>query len=89
MDLFTGLREEELYYIHDRETCYKELGCKCNNLHSINIDRNTGITIIDEVPLLKRQLTRFNYNTLGGLVKGFIAGKITQVKEDQQIELIQ
>jgi hypothetical protein len=46
MGLFTGLREEELYYIHDRETCYNELGCKCNNLHPINIDGNTGITII-------------------------------------------
>ena len=44
MGLFTGLREEELYYIHDRETCYNELGCKCNNLHPINI--NCGVTII-------------------------------------------
>jgi hypothetical protein len=24
--LFTGPREEELYYIHDRETCHNELG---------------------------------------------------------------
>ncbi|MGC2680620.1 MAG: hypothetical protein WA323_02050 [Candidatus Nitrosopolaris sp.] len=46
MGLFTGLREEELYYIHDRETCNNELGCKCNNLHPINVDRSTGITII-------------------------------------------
>ena len=46
MGLFTGLREEELYYIHDKEICCNELGCKCNNLHPINIDRNTGITII-------------------------------------------
>ena len=46
MSLFTGLREEELYYIHDKEICCNELGCKCNNLHPINIDRNTGITII-------------------------------------------
>jgi hypothetical protein len=46
MGLFTGLREEELYYIHDKEICRNELGCKCNNLHPINIDRNTGITII-------------------------------------------
>jgi hypothetical protein len=46
MGLFTGLREEELYYIHGREICYNELGCKCNNLHPINIDRSSGITII-------------------------------------------
>jgi intergrase/recombinase len=39
MGLFTGLREEELYYIHDKEICF-------NELHPINIDRNTGITII-------------------------------------------
>jgi hypothetical protein len=46
MGLFTGLREEELYYIHDRAICYNELGCKCNNLHPINIDRSSAITII-------------------------------------------
>ncbi len=40
------MREEELYYIHDKEICRNELGCKCNNLHPINIDHNTGITII-------------------------------------------
>jgi hypothetical protein len=42
--LFTGLREEELYYIHDREMCDNELGCKCKNLHPINLDN--GMTII-------------------------------------------
>lgn len=45
MGLFTGLREEELYYIHDKEICNNELGCKCNNLHPIEVD-NFGITII-------------------------------------------
>jgi Archaeal phage integrase len=43
--LFTGLREEELYYIHDKGICNNELGCKCSNLHPIKID-NTNITII-------------------------------------------
>jgi hypothetical protein len=38
--------------------------------------------------LLNRQPARFNYNTLGDLVKGLIAGKITQVTEDQQIEIM-
>lgn len=37
--LFTGLREEELYYIHDRELCDNELGCKCKNIHPINLDK--------------------------------------------------
>jgi hypothetical protein len=42
--LFTGLREEELYYIHDKEICNNELGCRCKNLHPINLDN--GMTII-------------------------------------------
>src|SRR5205823_6987846 len=45
MGLFTGLREEELYYIHDKEICSNELGCKCDNLHPVKID-NSNITII-------------------------------------------
>ena len=43
---------------------------------------------IGELPLLNRQLARFNYNTLGDLVRGVIAGKITQVTEDEQIEIM-
>jgi hypothetical protein len=39
--LFTGLREEELYYIHDKELCNNE----CKNLHPINLDN--GMTIIE------------------------------------------
>jgi hypothetical protein len=27
MGLFTGLREDDLYYIHDKEICNNELGC--------------------------------------------------------------
>ena len=38
--------------------------------------------------VLNRQLARFNYNTLGGLVRGVNAGKISQVTEDQQIEIM-
>jgi integrase-like protein len=43
--LFTGLREEELYYIHNKESCNNELGCKCNNIHPMKIE-NSGITIV-------------------------------------------
>jgi hypothetical protein len=43
--LFTGLREEELYYVHDKQICKNELGCKCNNIHPIEVD-NFGITIV-------------------------------------------
>ena len=42
--LFTGLREDELYYIHDKEICNNELGCKCKNLHPIQLDN--GMTIV-------------------------------------------
>jgi intergrase/recombinase len=41
-----------------------------------------------ELAVLNRQLSRLNYNTLGDLVKGLIAGKITQVTEDEQIEIM-
>ena len=42
--LFTGLREDELYYIHDKEICNNELGCKCKNIHPIQLDN--GMTIV-------------------------------------------
>jgi hypothetical protein len=43
---------------------------------------------VGDLPLLNRQLERFSYNTLGDLVKGLIAGKIAQVTEDQQIDIM-
>ena len=51
--------------------------------------KTIGVKVrVGELPLLNRQLARFNYNTLGDLVKGLIAGIITQVTEDQQIEIM-
>jgi hypothetical protein len=51
--------------------------------------KTIGVKVrIGELPLLNRQLARFNYNTLGDLVRGVIAGKITQVTEDEQIEIM-
>jgi hypothetical protein len=51
--------------------------------------KTIGVKVrVGELPLLNRQLARFNYNTLGDLVKGLIAGKITQVTEDEQIEIM-
>jgi hypothetical protein len=43
MGIFTGLREEELYYIHDRNICKNELGCKCDDLHPVNIDDSISV----------------------------------------------
>ena len=51
--------------------------------------KTIGVKVrVGELPLLNRQLARFNYDTLGDLAKGLIAGKITQVTEDQQIEIM-
>ena len=41
-----------------------------------------------ELPVLNRQLIRLNYDTLGNLVKDLMAGKLTQVTEDQQIDIM-
>ena len=52
--LFTGLREEELYYLHDKEICNNELGCKCKNLHPISLDNGTTIIGINWVRANKK-----------------------------------
>ena len=41
-----------------------------------------------ELPLLNIQLDRINYTTLGDLVKDLIAGKISRITEDQQIDIM-
>lgn len=43
MGIFTGLREEELYYIHDRNICKNELGCKCDDIHPVNMDNRISV----------------------------------------------
>lgn len=52
--LFTGLREEELYYIYNKEICDNELGCKCNNLHVINLDNQMTIIGINWIRANKK-----------------------------------
>ena len=42
--LFTGLREEEIIYIHYKEICNSLGGCKCERLHVIN--EPNGMTIV-------------------------------------------
>jgi hypothetical protein len=41
-----------------------------------------------ELPLLNKQLDRLNYVTLGDLVKDLMAGKLTRLTDDQQIEIM-
>jgi hypothetical protein len=51
--------------------------------------RTIDVRIRDtEVFLLNRQLDRLNYTTLGDLVKDLIAGKITRLTDDQQIDIM-
>ena len=52
--LFTGLREEELYYIYNKEICNNELGCKCNKLHVINLDNKMTIIGINWIRANKK-----------------------------------
>jgi hypothetical protein len=52
--LLTGLREEELYYIHDKEICNNELGCRCKNLHPIIMDNEMTIIGINWVRANKK-----------------------------------
>jgi hypothetical protein len=51
--------------------------------------RTIGVKVRNgELQLLNRQLDRLNYTTLGNLVKDLIAGKITRLADDQQIEIM-
>ncbi|HEY6886098.1 MAG TPA: hypothetical protein VI278_18865 [Nitrososphaeraceae archaeon] len=51
--------------------------------------KTIGVKVrMTDLPLLNRQLSRLNYNTLGDLVKDLISGKLTHVTEDQQIDIM-
>jgi hypothetical protein len=41
-----------------------------------------------ELPLVNKQLDRLNYDTLGDLVKDLMAGKLTRLTEEQQIDIM-
>ena len=60
---------------------------------SIQINKSEQKTIgvkvrLSELPNLNRQLDRLGYTTLGDLVKDLIAGKITRLTDDQQIDIM-
>ena len=40
--LFSGLREDEARYIHRKEICANNVGCRCDKLHVVH--KNNGIT---------------------------------------------
>lgn len=45
--LFTGLREDEILYIHKKEICNNLFGCNCENLHIIHKANGTSIVLIN------------------------------------------
>ena len=42
----------------------------------------------EDLPVLNKQLDRLNYFTLGNLVKDLLAGKITRLTDDQQVNIM-
>ncbi len=51
--------------------------------------KTVGVRIrLSELSILNRQLDRLNYITLGDLAKDLIAGKITRLTDDQQIDVM-
>ena len=62
-------------------------------IQNIQINKSEWKTIgvkvrLSELPNLNRQLDRLGYTTLGDLVKDLIAGKITRLTDDQQINIM-
>ena len=65
------------------------LSLEINQFKKIQEWRTIGVRIRNsELPLLNRQLDRLNYTTLGDLVKDLVAGKITRLTDDQQIDIM-
>ena len=51
--------------------------------------KTIGVKVrLSELSNLNRQLDRLGYTTLGDLVKDLIAGKITRLTDDQQIDIM-
>jgi hypothetical protein len=51
--------------------------------------KTIGVKVrMTDLPLVNRQLSRLNYNTLGDLVKDLISGKLPHITEDQQIDIM-
>ncbi|MDF2737254.1 MAG: hypothetical protein K0S93_1111 [Nitrososphaeraceae archaeon] len=63
---------------------------KTQSIQSIKLEGKTiGVKVrFSELPNLNRQLDRLSYTTLGDLVKDLIAGKITRLTDDQQIDIM-
>jgi hypothetical protein len=80
------------YYYYEKDFVLRRIGQLFPGVEPTVLDSGRALSIILRIVprccayLPNRQLVRFNYDTLGDLVKGLIAGKITHVTEDQHIE---
>jgi hypothetical protein len=45
--LLSGLREEEIIYIHKTEICDNLEGCDCNKLHVFNKNNGTSVIVVN------------------------------------------
>jgi hypothetical protein len=45
--LFTGLRGEEISYVHQKPVCPKLAGCNCENLHVVNKSNGMSVVVIN------------------------------------------
>jgi hypothetical protein len=47
--LFTGLRGEEISYVHQKPICPKLAGCTCENLHVVNKSNGMSVVVINRI----------------------------------------
>jgi hypothetical protein len=47
--LFTGLRGEEISYVHQKPICPKLAGCSCENLHVVAKSNGMSIIVINRI----------------------------------------
>ena len=52
--LFTGLRGEEISYVHQKPICPKLAGCSCENLHVVNKSNGISVIVINRIMGQKR-----------------------------------
>jgi intergrase/recombinase len=45
--LFTGLREDEIIYVHQKEICSNLAGCSCARLHVVNKPEGLSVVVIN------------------------------------------
>jgi hypothetical protein len=47
--LFTGLRGEEMAYVHGKPICTKLASCSCENLHVVNKDKGVSAIVVNRI----------------------------------------